>query len=108
MKAPKLLPWYARKAGVPIERAESLWRKAVREATADTGWVGTSEYWGAANDRFHELLKEEQNTLCAPQMESFVRSQNRMWLLPLLAAEDMFTAMSANWQRYRNQFRKAA
>jgi hypothetical protein len=28
MKAPKLLHWHARKAGVPIERAEALWRKA--------------------------------------------------------------------------------
>ena len=44
MKTPKLLPWQARKAGVSLERAEALWRKAVREATADTGWVGTSEF----------------------------------------------------------------
>ena len=40
MKTPKLLPWYARKAGVSLERAEALWRKAVREATLETGWVG--------------------------------------------------------------------
>ncbi len=50
MKAPKLLHWHARKAGVPVERAEALWRKALREATADTGWVGTSEFWGAAEE----------------------------------------------------------
>ncbi len=108
MKSPKILPWYARKAGVSVERAEALWHKAVREATADTGWVGTSEFWGSALDRFLELLKEEQTPLCQPHMESFVRSQHRMWLLPLLAAEDMFNAMSANWQRYRNQMSKAA
>lgn len=29
MKAPKLLHWHARKAGVPVERAEALWRKAL-------------------------------------------------------------------------------
>ena len=108
MKAPKNLPWYARKAGVSIERAEGLWRKAVREATADTGWVGTSEFWGAAEGRFLELLKEEQNTLCTPHVEAFVRSQHRMGLLPLLAAEEMITAMSANWQRFCTQLRKAA
>ena len=66
MKTPKLLPWYARKAGVSIERAETLWRKAVREATAETGWVGNAEYWGAAMDHFVRLLEEERSTLCAP------------------------------------------
>lgn len=108
MKAPMTLPWYARKAGVSIERAEALWRKAVREATADTGWVGTSEFWGEAEARFLELLAEEQNTLCTPHVEAFVRRQHRMGLLPLLAAEQMITAVSANWQRFQNQMRKAA
>ena len=108
MKTPKLLPWYARKAGVPIERAEALWHKAVREATADIDVVGDSEFWGSAVDRLHELLDEEQNTLCAPHTESFVRSQHRMWLLPLLAAEDVYKAMAANWQRHCKQMSKAA
>lgn len=108
MKSPKTLPWHARKAGVSVERAEVLWRKALREATADTGWVGTSEFWGAAEGRFLELLQEEQNTLCTPHVESFMRTQHRMGLLPLLAAEQMFSAMSANWQRLCNEMRKAA
>ena len=108
MKSPKLLPWQARKAGVSLERAEALWRKAVREATADTGWVGTSEFWGAAETRFRELLEAERSTLCAPQIESLVRCQSRLGLLPLIAAEQMVTAMSANWQRFCNQMSKAA
>lgn len=108
MQTPKLLPWYARKAGVSIERAETLWRKAVRCATAETGWVGTSEYWGAAMDNFVRLLEEEKNTLCTPQVTPLVRSQNRMWLLPLIAMEDVFTAVSANWQRATAQSREAA
>jgi len=108
MKAPKNLPWHARKAGVPLERAETLWFKAVREATADIGWVGTPEFWGAAEARFLELLKEEQNTLCAPHVETFVRSQHRMGLMPLLAVEDLITAIAANWQRYCTQTSKAA
>ena len=108
MKSPKLLPWQARKAGVSLERAEALWRKAVREATADTGCVGTSEFWGAAETRFRELLEAERSTLCAPQIESLVRSQSRLGLLPLIAAEQMVTAMSANWQRFCNQMSKAA
>ncbi|AWI80041.1 MAG: hypothetical protein CVU19_14280 [Betaproteobacteria bacterium HGW-Betaproteobacteria-13] len=99
MKAPKLLPWYARKAGVPIERANALWRKAVREATAETGWVGNSEYWGAANDIFLDLLEAEKETLCTPCVTPILRSQQRMWNMPLTAMEDMLKAMSTNWQR---------
>ena len=108
MKSPKNLPWHARKAGVSLERAELLWRRAIREATADIGWVGTSEFWGAAEARFLELLEQEQNTLCAPHVEGFVRSQHRLGLMPLLAAEEMITAIAANWQRFCTQMREAA
>ena len=99
MKTPKLLPWYARKAGVSNERAEVLWRKAVREATDETGWVGNSEYWGAAMSHFQRLLNEDKATLCAPRVTPLVRSQRRMLRLPLIAMEDFFTAMRVNWQR---------
>ena len=109
MKAPKLLPWYARKAGVPIDRANALWRKAVRTATAETGWVGNAEYWGATVDIFLELLDAEKNTLCTPSVEPLLRSQHRMWNMPLTAMEDMFKAMSDNWQRQTGiEPRKAA
>jgi hypothetical protein len=108
MKTPKLLPWYARKAGVSLERAEALWRKAVREATAETGWVGNAEYWGAAMDHFVRLLEEERNTLCAPRVLPYVRSQNRMMRLPLLAMEDLFSAFHANWQRQIRATRRVA
>jgi hypothetical protein len=108
MKTPKLLPWYARKAGVPIERATVLWHKAVREATATTGWVGNAEYWGEAMNAFQRLLEEEQVTLCAPRVTPLVRSQNRLWRLPLTAMEDMVSAVSASWQRQCGHPRKAA
>ena len=102
MKTPKLLPWSARKAGISTERAEVLWSKAVRIATAETGWVGNAEYWGACMDAFKVLIERERNTLCAPQVLPFVRSHNRMWRLPLLAMEDMFTVLRTNWQRNMN------
>lgn len=108
MKTPKLLPWYARKAGVSTERAEALWRKAVREATADTGWVGNAEYWGAAMSNFLRLLDAEQVSLCAPRLLSLVRSQNRMWRLPLLAMEDIFAALHVGSQRNTRCHRRAA
>jgi len=108
MKTPKLLPWYARKAGVSIERATALWHKAVREATAETGWVGNSEYWGEAMNAFLRLLDEEQASFCAPCVIPLVRSQNRLWRLPLTTMEDVYCMLSVNWQRYAGAWRRAA
>lgn len=107
MKTPKLLPWYAHKAGVSIERAEAIWRKAVREATEETGWVGNSEYWGASMSHFQRLLDEEKATLCAPRVAPLMRSQRRLLRLPLIALEDFVTAMHSNWQRANGAVRKA-
>jgi hypothetical protein len=108
MKTPKLLPWYARKAGVSIEHATVLWHKAVREATVKTGWVGNAEYWGEAMNTFLRLLEDEQSTLCAPRVTPLVRSQNRLWRLPLTAIEDAVSAVSANWHRHSGGPRRAA
>lgn len=108
MRAPKLLPWYARKAGIPLERAEALWDEAVRRATAETGWVGNAEYWGAAADNFIDLLERERAATCAPQFLPLLRSQARMWRLPLLAIEDLLCATRASWQRHSGTTRKAA
>ena len=107
MNSPKLLPWYARKAGVPIERAEALWRKAVRKATVETGWVGTSEYFGAAVDNFLELLDDETATLCAPGMTGLFRRHNRVMRLPLTLMET-FTSAGATWQRLCHLTQRAA
>jgi len=108
MKTPKLLPWYARKAGVSIERATVLWHKAVRQATAETGWVGNAEYWGEAMSGFLRLLGEERDSFCAPRVTPLVRTQNRIWRLPLTAMEDVFSAFSANWQRHGTTPRRVA
>jgi len=108
MKSPKLLPWYARKAGVSTERAEVLWRKAVRKATAETGWVGNAEYWGAAMDNFRELLEAENVSLCAPNLSDVLRVQNRAMRLPLTLMEDFSSAAAAHWQRYVGVWHRAA
>jgi len=108
MKSPQLMHWYARKAGVPIERAEVLWRKAVRKATAETGWVGNAEYWGAAMDNYRELLDEEATSLCAPNLADVMRMQNRAMRLPLTIFEDLSAATAANWQRFCNNWHRAA
>jgi hypothetical protein len=108
MTPPKQLPWYARKAGVPQERAEALWRKALRIAAEKTGWIGTSEYWSAAMNRFLCLLDQEQATLCSPRVAPLVQSQIRVWRLPLLAIEDIFQVVTARWRRNSGYGRKAA
>jgi hypothetical protein len=106
MKTPKLLPWYARKAGVSIDRATELWREAVRDATDKTGWVGNTEYWGEAMHGFIDLLEREQTHLYAPDMCSMVRTQNRLWSLPLTAMESALSAASAHWQRQMVNWRR--
>jgi len=108
MKTPKLLPWYARRAGISNERATTLWRKAVREATVNTGWVGNEDYWSESMRCFLVLLEREKSTFCAPSMSTMVRTQNRIWRLPFDAMENVYFAMSANWQRQCSVPRKAA
>ncbi|MBI1905136.1 MAG: hypothetical protein HYS20_02685 [Rhodocyclales bacterium] len=108
MKTPKLLPWYARKADITLERATVLWHKAVRRATKETGWVGTSEYYDEAMRAFLELLALEPRTLCAPGVAPMLRQQNRVWRLPLTAMEDVMCAVASSWQRQTGFPRKAA
>ncbi len=108
MKTPKLLPWYAAKAGVPLDRAEALWRKAVRKATAETGWVATPEYWEAAMSSFRTLLAEESKTLCAPDLTTMVRRQSRIMRLPLTVAEAIAAAFAAHWRHFAGQMHRIA
>lgn len=108
MKTPKLLPWYARKAGVPIDRAEILWRRAVRAATDETGWVGNSEYWGAAMDHFQRLLRQERASLCAPRIAPVVRWHKRIWAAPLETMSDVATMTMRRWHHYFTQRQRAA
>ena len=98
-RTPKLLPWFARKAGVSEERAATLWRKAIRQATADTGWVGNTEYWGEAMSNFLTLLEKERCTLCSPQVTPLIRTHHRFWALPLVTLE-MLCGVSARWHHH--------
>ena len=89
MKSPMILPWIAHKAGISEARAEELWREALCHATETTGWVGTSDYWEAAETRLHSLIEREirSNCLPTPELGGRVRLQSRMAHLPLLLAE---------------------
>lgn len=103
MRTPKLLPWYARKAGVSIDRADKLWREAVRDATENAGRVGKTEYSGEAMHGFIELLEHERDAARYPsEVYSLVHSQSRLWKLPLTVMEGVFNSASAHWQRQMN------
>ena len=59
LKAPKILPWIARKAGISDELALKLWRRAISEAEYITGKAEGSEYWGLAVKRFLDIVEDE-------------------------------------------------
>ncbi len=94
MNGPMILPWIAHKAGISEARAEELWRESLCHATDVTGWVGTSDYWEAAERHLHKLIGREikSNCLPTPEISGWVRLQSRMAHLPLLAAENCSVA----------------
>lgn len=110
-KTLKMLPWLAKSAGVPIERAEELWADSIRYATAETGWVETPEYWKVANERLIELLETEALTCHAPAITPWVMLNMRIGALPMIAANGVALAWSAALgyvnQHYSNPRRAA-
>lgn len=52
LRAPKVLPWFARQAGLDDEAALRLWQRAVGESVAETGGSACATALG----RFRELL----------------------------------------------------
>ncbi len=93
---PKMLPWLARKAGISEERAEILWAEAIRHATAETGWVGTSEYWRIAVERWIELIDAEA-AIAAVSLPAMVRLQARIMLFPMVVWPSLSMIITGNW-----------
>jgi hypothetical protein len=98
MKTPMILPWLAHKAGIPLDRAEVLWHKALRHATLKTGWVNSPEYWRVANEKLLELL--DQEGAYHPILVPMVRVQHRLGEVPFLAWEGMMRAANEAWHRF--------
>jgi hypothetical protein len=57
-RPPMILPWLARKAGIPIEVAENYWREASKDAARRHG-VGSSSHCKDAIDRVLEMINTE-------------------------------------------------
>jgi len=100
---PKILPWLAKKAGIPFERATELWTEARSHAGAAHD-IDSPDYWKRAVDRLQEnLAAESRRRQSAPfGLGPLVRLPASQWLQGLALQEKLVTiaANSArNWQR---------
>lgn len=112
MKAPKILPWIARKAGISDELALKLWRRAISEAEHLTGKSEGSEYWGLAVERFLSIVENEVGSTPsysltpAPRLSWMWQHQTRISLLSLMAAQNAYQFWQNTWGS--NQLAKKA
>ena len=102
---PKIRPWLANQAGLPLARAEALWRDALRHATKQSAIVESPEYWKLAVDRLIQLIAVESRELRAMPFGfgPLVRLPAQLWLHGLTAQQAMLgiAANSARWWQRR-------
>ncbi|WP_301103056.1 hypothetical protein [Propionivibrio sp.] len=107
MKAPKILPWIASKAGISEELALNLWRRAASEAEALTACCTRSDYYRLTVEHFIDLAEEESEkyansdpltgTLSIPRFNWMRRYQERIWLGNLLSAQNTYRLWLTSW-----------
>jgi len=97
MKAPQILPWIAKRAGISEQLALKLWRRAIGEAQLLTGNREGAEFHRCSVDRFLSLVADEadaapqNNQLTpAPRLTWMWRHQSRISLLSLMAAQNTY------------------
>lgn len=104
LKAPKILPWIARKAGISDELALKLWRRAISEAEFLTGKAEGSAYWKLSVDRFLVIVEDEiggapaYGLSQAPRLSWMWHHQSRMSLLSMVAAQNAYRFWQNTWQ----------
>lgn len=114
MRAPKILPWIAHKAGISEELALKLWRRAAGEAEELTGCCNSSDYFHLAVERFIDLVEGEsatgigRDTPAHQQVGWLWRHQNRMSQLNLLAAQNTYRLWQSNWANLLTPQKRAA
>jgi hypothetical protein len=113
MQKLKLLPWLARRHGVPLERAEEQWRQAVARADFEHGLnAQTSDYWACAVHTLLKLLRadgaawieaealEQPFELSTQRSASpLIDSQRRLGIAAFDAAEAFLHAANEYWNR---------
>lgn len=105
MKAPKLLPWMARKAGLSDELALKLWRRAAGESENLCGCCDSSDYHAATFSRFVDLVADESGVVLDEAVAStpvswIGRQQKRMTQLNTGAAQDTYRLWQSNWDKF--------
>jgi len=110
MKAPKILPWIAKRAGVAEAVALKLWRRAAGEAALIVGNHDSSEFFRLSVERFVSLVEEEsgRSPLSGATVTWMWRHQARMASLSLIAAESTYRLWQSNWENFVRNQQKAA
>ena len=107
MKAnyPKLLPWLANNAGIPMARAEELWIEALRQATRDSSHIESSHYWQSALQHLRAKLAAESRARRAAPFGwgSLLRLPARQWLHGLVTLEALTTVSLRSTRAFRQR-----
>lgn len=103
MHSPKLLPWLAKKAGIPLYRAEILWDAAQRHAAHRVGSTDGSAYWTAAMDRLHELVAAESLREDAASFgwRRWTRLNHNVWQAPLAVLDALMLNSVRGWRTFK-------
>ena len=96
LSIPKLLPWYARQAGVSVSRAEALWPLAVENARKICPSDETSELCGTAMTQLRFLLQQEACKYFFPSVMPLLHSQLALWRLPLTVMENALSTTTVD------------
>ncbi|MCK6405319.1 MAG: hypothetical protein L6Q60_04790 [Rhodocyclaceae bacterium] len=103
MRAPKILPWIAKRAGIGEALALKLWRRAVGEAELIVGNRDSSDFYRLSVERFINLAEEEVGRCPitgAANVTWLWRHQARMATLGLIAAESTYRLWNNNWNDF--------
>ena len=100
---PKILPWLAHKAGIPLSRAEVLWHAARCHAEELTGETDTPAYWSVAMDRLHALIAAEclREDATAFGWRQWTRHHKRAWAAPLAILDALTLNSVRGWRMLR-------
>ena len=95
---PKMLPWLAKRAEIPVELAEKLWRRAVGDAAELAGNADSAEFHQFAIERFLDLVDGESSLVQAVETRGsswFWRHHRRLVAMTFRAANQT----TLYWQR---------
>jgi hypothetical protein len=89
---PEMLPWLARKAGIPARSIEVMWIEAVREATGDCAVIESPEFWKSTVDHLLQSISLESHSHREDPLAECVlpRLPARYWLHSVTTAESVF------------------